>query len=75
MWIGYLILLIIKIFIGFVGLMQIVRLTIAPGFAQMITEGKILGKNVLLNNFLLLVGCCVVFYIMSKLGINILDNK
>ena len=72
MWIAYLILLIIKGFAGFVGLMQIVRLTMVPGFAPMITQGKRLGKNVLLNNFLLLVGCCVVFYVMSKLGINIL---
>ena len=55
-------------------MMQIVRLTIAPGFAPMITEGKKLGKNVLLNNILLLVGCCVAFYIMGKFGINILGN-
>ena len=74
MWIGLLILLILKGIIGFVAMMQIVRLTIAPGFALMITEGKKLGKNVLLNNILLLVGCCVAFYIMGKFGINILGN-
>lgn len=74
MWIGLLILLILKGIIGFIALMQIVRLAIAPGFAPMITEGKRLGKNVLLNNFLLLVGCCVAFYIMGKFGINILGN-
>lgn len=74
MWIGLLILLILKGIIGFVAIIQIVRLTIAPGFAPMITEGKRLGKNVLLNNFLLLIGCCVAFYIMGKLGINILGN-
>ena len=74
MWIGLLILLILKGIIGFIALMQIIRLTISPGFAPMIRDGKRLGKKVLLNNFLLLIGCCVVFYIMGKLGINILGN-
>lgn len=74
MWIGLLILLILKGIIGFFAIIQIVRLIISPGFTPMITEGKRLGKNVLLNNFLFLIGCCVAFYIMGKLGINILGN-
>lgn len=74
MWIGLLILMIIKGIFGFFAMMQIIRLIISPGFAQMIAEGRRIGKNVLLNNFLLLVGCCLAFYIMGKLGINILGN-
>ena len=75
MEIGLLLLMFIKVLFGFFAIIQIVRLSVSPGFAQMIIEGKRLNKNVFLNNLLLLIGCCVLFYLMSKMGINILPNK
>ena len=75
MWIGLLLLIIFKGFLGFFALIQVVRLSISPGFAEMMNQGKRLKKNVLLNNLLFLIGCCVLFYILGLLGINILGNK
>ena len=68
----YLIAFIIKGFLGFMGLMLIIRLCVAPGFAQLHFEGKRKNKNILLNNFIMLVTCWGIFFIMGLCGINIL---
>ena len=74
MWILYLLALIIKGLLGFFGIAQIFRLCMEPGFAQMHLEGKRKNKNILLNNFIMLIVCWGSFYIMGLLGINILGN-